>query len=301
MERVATLAPEGRGLDSGRPMIRLLTFTLFLSLASARAGELLPENIWSRAPGPSDGPSRAIGFYSHGCLAGGIALPPDGAGYEAIRLERRRLFGHRDIVDFIQHLGGKAQAAGLPRFRVGDLAQARGGPLPYGHLSHQTGLDADIWFAFDTGPVPVSKIRDFPELGSVLDKTGQIDSRLFGPDQVRLLKMAVADPRVDRLFVNPAIKRALCRNYGGAVTDDTAWLHRVSPWWGHDDHFHVRLRCPADSPDCEPQKPVAPGDGCDADLESWGRPVAEPAKPAIAPPRPPPPPACRAVLRAYVD
>jgi penicillin-insensitive murein endopeptidase len=113
--------------------------------------------------------------------------------------------------------------------------------------------------------------------------------------------MAAADPRVDRLFVNPAIKRALCRNYGGAATDDTAWLHRISPWWGHDDHFHVRLRCPADSPDCEPQKSVAPGDGCDADLESWGRPVAEPAKPAIAPPRPPPPPACRAVLRAYVD
>jgi penicillin-insensitive murein endopeptidase len=268
---------------------------LLISLASARAAETMPANAWSRATGPTAGPSRAIGFYSHGCLAGGVALPIDGIGFEAIRLERGRVFGHQDTIDFIRHLGSAAEAAGLPRFRIGDVAQARGGPLPYGHLSHQTGLDADIWFTFDVGPRLPPQDRDFPELGSVLDKAGRIDPRRFGAAQVRLLQLAAADERVDRIFVNPAIKRALCR---GAAAGETAWLHRLSPWWGHDDHFHVRLRCPADSPDCESQRPVAPGDGCDADLDSWGRPVPAPAEPAIVPPRRPPPPACRAVLTA---
>jgi penicillin-insensitive murein endopeptidase len=269
---------------------------LLIALASARAAETMPANGWSRAGGPTAGPSRAIGFYSHGCLAGGIALPIDGIGYEAIRLERRRVFGHQDLIDFIRHLGRASEAAGLPRFRVGDVAQARGGPLPYGHLSHQTGLDADIWLTFDAGPRPPPRDRDFPELGSVLAKAGGIDPGRFGAAQVRLLQLAAADERVDRIFVNPAIKRALCRD---AAAGETAWLHRLSPWWGHDDHFHVRLRCPADSPECESQKPVALGDGCDADLDSWGRPAPEPVKPpAIAAPRPPPPAACAAVLAA---
>jgi penicillin-insensitive murein endopeptidase len=276
------------------PLLFLLA--LLWPLAAAQAGEALPDNAWSRVTGPSAGPSQAIGFYSRGCLAGGVALPIDGSGYEAIRLQRRRIFGHPDMIAFVRRLGAEALAAGLPRFRVGDMAQARGGPLPYGHLSHQTGLDADIWFAFDTGPVPPAP-RDSGEIGSMLDAEGRIDPQRFGPDQVRLLRLAAADARVDRLFVNPAIKRALCRGFGGAAADGTAWLHRLSPWWGHDDHFHVRLRCPEDSPECEPQKPVAPGDGCDADLDSWGRPAAEPAKPQTAPP-PRPPPQCRAVLAA---
>jgi penicillin-insensitive murein endopeptidase len=75
----------------------------------------------------------------------------------------------------------------------------------------------------------------------------------------------------------------------------------VRPWWGHDDHFHVRLGCPADAPECERQAAVPPGDGCDNVLASWVRDQRPP------PPNPPPPPhrklpilpeACRAVLDA---
>jgi penicillin-insensitive murein endopeptidase len=58
--------------------------------------------------------------------------------------------------------------------------------------------------------------------------------------------------------VNTAIKKALCRDAG----KDRAWLGKVQPWLGHDWHFHVRLNCPADSPDCEPQPPRPAGDGC---------------------------------------
>ena len=45
---------------------------------------------------------------------------------------------------------------------------------------------------------------------------------------------------------------------------DRAWLEKVRPWWGHDYHFHVRLRCPGDSPECKSQPP--PGGPVDKEL-----------------------------------
>src|SRR5439155_21254326 len=65
-------------------------------------------------------------------------------------------------------------------------------------------------------------------------------------------------------FVNPLVKGALCAEAG----DDRAWLRKIRPWWAHHEHFHVRLACPADSPDCERQPPLPPGDGCD-ELAWW--------------------------------
>jgi penicillin-insensitive murein endopeptidase len=115
-----------------------------------------------------------------------------------------------------------------------------------------------------------------------------------------LLKLAASDPRVDRIFVHPAIKAALCRSRGRSPGAAWDWLRRLRPWYGHDDHFHVRLACPAGSPECEAQAPVPPGDGCDASLAQW---LQHPLPPLVPPPHPPPPhphlpAACSAVLTA---
>jgi penicillin-insensitive murein DD-endopeptidase len=105
---------------------------------------------------------------------------------------------------------------------------------------------------------------------------------------------------VERIFVNPAIKVALCRGAGS----DRAWLEKVRPWWGHDYHFHVRIRCPADSPTCKPQPPATGGDGCGAELSSWfTEAFLNPPPSALDIPRPGKPmsslpPACRAVAKA---
>jgi penicillin-insensitive murein endopeptidase len=187
-----------------------------------------------------------------------------------VRPSRRRYFGHPDLVDFIERLGHRAQTDGLPVFYVGDMAQPRGGPLPFGHASHQTGLDVDIWFTSDTKADPGIAERESPLLPSMLlsDRSG-VDATLFGKRQVEILKLAASDPRVDRIFVSPVIKLALCRGFGGALSSGADWLHRLRPWWGHDDHFHVRLACPDGSPLCVSQRPVPEGDGCDAALEDW--------------------------------
>jgi penicillin-insensitive murein endopeptidase len=255
-------------------------------------------NGWSLIENPTSGPAQAIGSTANGCLTGGAQLPTDGPGYEVIRLSRRRYFGHGDMIDFVEGLGKHAQAAGLPLFYVGDMAQPRGGPLPFGHASHQTGIDVDIWFTADTKPGLTPAAREEPPLPSMLapGEPPRIDPAYFGKRQVSLLRLAAADPGVDRIFVNPVIKLAMCRGFGGATVGGTAWLHGLRPWWGHDDHFHVRLRCPNNSPDCEAQKPIPEGDGCDAALEDWTHHLALPKSPPG--PRAPKimPAACQALM-----
>ncbi len=46
----------------------------------------------------------------------------------------------------------------------------------------------------------------------------------------------------------------------------------MRPWYGHDGHFHVRLKCPNGNSLCQAQKPIEiSGDGCGADLATWFR------------------------------
>ena len=39
----------------------------------------------------------AYGFYTKGCLAGGVAIPVDGPHWQAMRLSRNRRWGHPDL------------------------------------------------------------------------------------------------------------------------------------------------------------------------------------------------------------
>ncbi len=244
-------------------------------------------SVWSDEQTPFPGPPRSIGKPAAGCLAGAESLPFDGQGYQVIRISRDRYFGNPATVTFIQDLGRKAKAAGLADFYVGDMSLPRGGPMPNGHASHETGLDVDIWDNLDPKPVLAPPDREEVPLPSMLTANGKaLDPARFSARQVTLLRLAATDPRVDRIFVNAVIKRALCQGEFSATVGDRAWLHRLRPWYGHNDHFHVRLACPEGSTDCEPQAPVPAGDGCDASLTWWFR----PHQPQPAAPRTPPPP-----------
>jgi penicillin-insensitive murein DD-endopeptidase len=93
-----------------------------------------------------------------------------------------------------------------------------------------------------------------------------VDERIWSPADVAFIRTAAAQPEVERVLVNAAIKKELCRVEG---ENDKSWMSKVRPWYGHADHMHVRLKCPADSPDCSAQPPVPGGDGCDKSLDHW--------------------------------
>jgi penicillin-insensitive murein endopeptidase len=216
---------------------------------------------WSAARNPSRAPAASVGGYSSGCLQGAVALPLSGPGFELLHLGRHRAFGHPALVDFIRHLGAAVKKKRLGLVLVGDMSQARGGPTPTGHKSHQTGLDVDLGYDFPDWAAhrhPTAPERESVMPPAIVDLTAGKLNKLWQPRVASLLETAASDPAVDRIFVNPIIKRELC----GHAKPGAQWLRKLRPWWGHHDHFHVRLRCPAGSDDCQAQEPLAPDDGC---------------------------------------
>jgi penicillin-insensitive murein endopeptidase len=203
------------------------------------------------------------------------------------------------LIGFVRDLAAAAPEAGLRGILVGDLSQPRGGPMPYGHASHQTGLDVDVWFREMPEPRLSAEAREHYPFRSVL--TAEKDAA--DPDRLtlafrRLLAWAASDQRVERIFVHPIIKRAMCAD----GWEDRAFLSKIRPWYGHDAHFHVRLACPADSPDCRAQRPPPSDDGCGAALDWWFTPAPYKPDPG-AKPRPPltvarMPRLCRALIGA---
>ncbi len=232
------------------------------------------KNPWQNVRTPAKGPPRAIGDYSAGCLQGAQTLPLDGEGYQVMHPSRMRYFGHPHLVDFLQTLGRGVVKKGLKVMLLGDLSQPRGGRAKGGHASHQNGLDVDIWFwhpkRAENEPLSTQERENLKARSVLNGKTKSVRKR-WSAYVAQVLRLTADDPRVERVFVHPIIKRDLCAQPGNAQPGkdkDRAWLAKIRPWYGHDDHFHVRLACPDDSPDCRRQDPVPPGDGCQ-ELEWW--------------------------------
>jgi penicillin-insensitive murein DD-endopeptidase len=248
---------------------------------------------------PNAGPPRSIGSYAKGCISGAVPLPADGPNWQVMRPARNRAWGNPVLIATIERLAASAaQATGWRGLLIGDLGQPRGGPMITGHASHQIGLDADIWVI----PMPDRRLsteeRDNLAAQSLVTPDGDaVDPAIWNPSYRKLYETVARLPELARMFVNPAIKRELCKEAG----DDRDWLRKVRPWWGHDDHFHIRLNCPPGQTLCEAQDPPPPGDGCGKELDYWF--TKEGRHPKPGPPAPPLlvsqlPPECAAVATA---
>lgn len=251
---------------------------------------------WQRIKRPIAGAPEPVGSYNNGCIIGSQALPYKGEGYQVIRMNKNRFYGHPDMIKYLQQLGKRAKAAGLPTMLVGDIAMPGGGRFLTGHASHQMGLDADIWLRMGTMSDADALNSDGKGLLVVNRKAQRVDNNIWKPEHATLIKLAAQAPNVTRIFVNPAIKQKLCEVAGS----DRTWLRKVRPWFGHDSHFHVRLACPKGATYCENQAPVPAGDGCGAELASWFEPPkpASSNKSAVKKAPPPPPPLCQQILNA---
>jgi penicillin-insensitive murein endopeptidase len=280
--------------------------------AEEKAEPIAAKSMFGAAKVPAPLAARAIGAYSRGCLAGGVALPTDGPSWQAMRLSRNRNWGHPDLVNLVQRFANEAQKYdGWPGLLVGDISQPRGGPMLTGHASHQLGLDADVWLT----PMPKKRLsnrqREEMSATSMLDKTSlAVDPKVFTKRHVNIIKRAASYPQVERVLVHPAIKKALCE----AAGSDRSWLGKVRPIGGHYYHFHIRIGCPPGYSGCKPQVPVTGEDGCGKEVEQWlARLTPRKTPPAPRPPgyKPPPPkppltmaelpPECRVVLESGPD
>ncbi len=243
----------------------------------ARASDPLAKIAFGAETLPSAGAPQSIGFYSKGCFAGGVGLPLEGPHWQVMRPSRNRRWGHPAMIHMLEKLAHDGAKIGWNGLLVGDIAQPRGGPMTTGHASHQIGLDADIWFM----PMPAGGYtmnqRESVSATSVLKQHSlYVDDRRWTPAFEGILKTAANEPGVERILVHPGVKKKLC----DTVTGDRRWLRKIRPFWGHDDHFHIRIGCQPGSPLCKEQ--WQPNDeGCDKSLAWWF--TDEPWRPAKNP------------------
>ena len=241
----ATPAAAGGG-RSRPPSPRMPRFLRFPSSQEKPAASTLTKKanareLFGAVKEPANLATRSIGFYAKGCLAGGKPLPVNGPAWQVMRLSRNRNWGHPSLIRYVERFATDAkQKDGWPGLLVGDLSMPRGGPMPYGHSSHQVGLDVDIWYK----PAPDHELsaeeRESMKMESFLLDPGHVNPEVWKPEYEQLLRRAVSYPEVARIFVNPAIKKWLCDNAKG----DRGYLSQ-----DHPDHGPRRsLPCAARLP-----------------------------------------------------
>src|SRR3982750_2197547 len=167
------------------------------------------KELFGRKVLPAAMPTRVLGFYAHGCIAGAEGLPINGDTWQVMRLSRNRYWAHPDLVALVKRLAAKARKdAGWPGILVGDMSQPRGGAMFTGHASHQVGLDADIWLT----PMPNRQLsrNEREETSAVMmvrEDRLDIDPHAWTPSHLAGIPPPALGPTVQRLFVNAAIKK----------------------------------------------------------------------------------------------
>jgi penicillin-insensitive murein endopeptidase len=268
-------------------------------LADAAHPATPAKELFGRADKPAPLASASIGSYSKGCLAGAQGLPEQGRHWQTMRPSRQRAWGNPVLIGFVERFAtDAAKASGWPGILVGDMSQPRGGPMLTGHASHQIGLDVDIWLkAMPDRTLTIAEREELSSTNVVRADRLDVDPAVWSDGHLAVIRTAASDAQVQRIFVNAAIKRAMCRSAKGQP-----WMRKVRPWYGHDYHFHVRLFCPKGQQGCEEQEATPEGDGCDDSLDFWFTEEALHPKPPAVPPLlltlAQLPPECRRVLEA---
>jgi murein endopeptidase len=164
--------------------------------------------------------SRALGHPAAGRLVRGVQLPAEGRLFFTWDplLHRRpdrswRRWGTDELVRTVLAVVDRyaARHPGAPRLGIGDLSLPRGGYFGPRHVSHQNGLDVDVYY-------PRRDRRERAPLGA-----WQIDRRL----SQTLVDLFVA-AGASRVFVGPNTRL-------------TGSPGIVQILWNHDNHLHVRM------------------------------------------------------------
>jgi penicillin-insensitive murein endopeptidase len=220
----------------------------------------------ARAPSPlAPAWHGAIGTPNHGVLADGMEIARDREGLRWLRGDDRH-WGQPRFTEAIERAAVRvARQRPGARLTVGDLSVATGGgPLPP-HLSHRSGVDADLLFyvtTLDGSPVDSPGFIHVGADGLAEDEAHGRWLRLDIEREWLLVKALVLDPsaRVQWIFVSDVVNAmliewALARGESPEIVRRAqSVMLQPHPGGIHDDHLHVRTTCAPEErvSGCEP-------------------------------------------------
>lgn len=214
------------------------------------------------APTWAFGQPMPVGAYDNGHLVNGECLPQVGTGFIAVMpfVETwTHFFGTHEIIQMIENTGDYMRAKfpeAKDRLQVEDLSGPGGGPIDP-HDSHENGLDVDLqYFKRDQS---ISKGYSNPMVVN-----GAVDPNFDVERNWEFVKALHKFGRVQRIFMDHVLKAKLC-SYAKSINDyqsNIEVLRSIRHVDNHQDHLHVRLRCPPYASQCRAQADPPAGSGC---------------------------------------
>ena len=235
---------------------------------------------------------ESVGYYSNGTLTGGQAVPANGPNHYLIfpapcyrkrplgpaypdKSRADNFFGHPNTVAAVLDAAKltRARYPKAPRVPVGELSNRVGSSIRR-HLSHQNGLDVDVYFLREPdgpGKLPVPHCQDGPSYEAKSSRgVWQVTPDFRRDWNWALITAFALRHDVKRIFIGGLLKQELGRWARANKVPKRerkrtmAKLHAVlcrppkgrninsyrGNFCPHDDHIHVRFRCPKGSGRC---------------------------------------------------
>lgn len=156
-------------------------------------------------------------------------------------------YGTAPMADTILSIGTWAKEFKRTPVWVGDISKKGGGRLAQ-HLTHQRGLDADIAYLVRERKTAGHRAQKFHDrFTEQFGLHGKLEANFDLESNYALFERLLNDPGAMKIFVGCGIYEAL-EAYD--KTKPKSIMNHIFAEKGHEDHFHLRIRCPAGLPDC---------------------------------------------------
>src|SRR4051812_23025383 len=163
--------------------------------------------------------ARSVGVPYGGSLVDGTQLPVEGPNWvtwnpvtDSVPNAPRRLYGNQRTIRAVVAVIDAYSAANpdAPRVVIGDISREGGGPMTDEHVSHQNGLDVDLYYP-------------------------RLDGRLRAPDATDQIDRRLAQDLLDR-FVAAGAQMVFVGYSTGLEGPAGVGIPSAS----HENHMHVR-------------------------------------------------------------
>ena len=207
--------------------------------------------------------SEPVGFYTDGSLNEGECMPGEGEGYMQLYRDVNHIFATRPLLNMIVEAAEDMDEKypNRDRLQVEEMSARKGGEIE-GHASHENGLDVDIQFYKANGVEHKPTAQQYYAPSMVVG--GAVSPNFDVERNWELMKALHRHGNVQRIFIDTKLKAALC-SYARSSGDYAAnikVLRSLQHQTNHQDHIHVRLRCPPGARYCKTQADPPAGSGC---------------------------------------